>query len=118
MKATIVKQNGTWCIREGFADSLEPNEIFNYWPIGRTDKGINIEEFEGREVSRTTFSYEYALRLAPYEYARIFLLDGGQTKSIHTDIIPVERPKISKRIELRWKNGQWEKLLKRGWVSA
>lgn len=30
----------------------------------------------------------------------------------------VPRPKVRKNIQVRWKDGRWEKLLREGWVSA
>lgn len=46
------------------------------------------------------------------------LIDGGRTKPIHFDRVPVPVPKVRPGIELRWRDG-WEKYLKtKGWVAA
>lgn len=47
------------------------------------------------------------------------LANGGQTKPIHTDILDYPCSKVRKGIETRYRNGQWEKLLKsKGWVNV
>lgn len=47
----------------------------------------------------------------------LHLKDGGQTKSVKFERIPVPRPKVKSGIEVRWNGShhRWEKLLKDGW---
>lgn len=42
---------------------------------------------------------------------------GGSVEAAHVETIPVPPPKVRAGIETRWKDGRWERLLKRGWVS-
>ena len=118
-KSRIVKHKGQWCIQCPYPAFDKPELIIHHWPIGQCDKRIEISEYEGAEVSKGGCSYEYVLRLAAYEYVRIYLKDQGQTQSIDTIIEPIPCPKVRKGIETRWQNGQWEKYMKsKGWVSA
>lgn len=52
--------------------------------------------------------------------------EGGSTGSVRqkegaADYIerePVPAPKVRRGVELRWREGRWQKLLKKGWVAA
>jgi hypothetical protein len=46
------------------------------------------------------------------------LADGGATRAIIVETIPIPCPKVRAGIETRWHNGQWQKLLKTGWRNA
>ena len=111
---TIEKVDGQICVKDGFSDSFEPQMIYNHWPIGN---GIRYaEDHIGEELSRSG-RYGYKLRLGPFDYVNIDLIDHGETKSIKTTFEPVPKPKT--RVKIRWHNGRWEKLLKsKGWVLA
>lgn len=111
MKPILVIKDGIPCVKEGFTLTNEPIIIYNYWPIGIGS--MYAEEFEGAELFKSRFQYQ--LRIAPYQYVDILLVDGGKTKSIFQEEVPIPKPKT--RVKTRYKNGRWEKLLKaRGWV--
>ncbi len=114
----IVKHNNVWCIQDSFPLYDKPEMVINHWPIGIADRPIELASHEGAEVLKGGCSYEYTLRIAPYEYVRIYLKDQGQAKSIDTIIKPIPCPKVRKGIETRYRNGFWEKELKSGWVTA
>ena len=114
----IVKHNNVWCIQDGFSAYDKPEMVMQHWPIGICDRGIELSSHEGAEVLKGGCSYEYTLRIAAYEYVRIYLKDQGQTQSIHTYSVLIPCPKVRKGIETRYRNGFWEKLLKSGWVAA
>lgn len=50
-------------------------------------------------------------------YLRIDLPQGGSTKATFQEHLDVPRPPARGK-ELRWYRGQWQRLLKNGWVSA
>jgi len=114
----IVKHKGVWCIQESFPQYDKPEMIVLHWPIGLASPGGHVKSHEGAEVSRGGCSYEYTLRIAPYEYVRIYLKDQGKTESIDTITEPIPCPKVRKGIETRYRNGVWEKELKSGWITA
>ena len=118
-KPKIVKHKEVWCIQAPYPAFDRPELIIHHWPIGRADRRIEISSYEGAEVTKGNCSFVYSLRIAPYEYVRIYLKDQGQTVSIDTVIEEIPCPKVRKGIETRWHNGQWEKYTKnKGWVSA
>ena len=114
----IVKHNKIWCIGESFTGHDKPEVVTNHWPIGRITPWIDLEKFNGAEVTKGGCNYEYSLRIAPYNYVRMYLKDLGKTESIHTTTEPMPCPKVRKGIETRYRWGKWEKLLKSGWVLA
>ena len=119
MKKTIVKHKGQWCIKDGYRCSEKPEIIIHYWPIGRASHYIEMSSYDGQEVfPLQSYSGSYRLRTAPYQYVDLYLIDGGKTKSIDTIIESIPCPKVRSGIETRWYNGQWQKLLKKGWVQA
>jgi len=118
-KPTIVKHKEVWCIQAPYPAFDRPELIVHHWPIGRCDRRIEISNYENAEVSKGGCSYEYVLRIAPYEHVRIYLKDHGKTVSIDTIIEPIPCPKVRKGIETRWEHGNWQKYLKnQGWVTA
>jgi hypothetical protein len=75
---------------------------------------ISIEDAIGREA--TIQDGRVSVYCGNGNYLDGGLVDGGQTKSIKTETIDVPRPKC--RVETRWRDGRWEKLLRKGWVAA
>ena len=114
---TLAKWDGKWCVRAEYLCHDRPEKFIHYWPIGRVQAGGFDLFKEGAELSEHSGSY--SLRVAPYEYVNLYLVDGGKTKSVHTAVEPVPCPRIRKGIETQWNNGRWEKYLKaNGWVAA
>jgi len=116
----IVKHNKIWCVAESFTGHDKPELVTNHWPVGRIEPWIDLEKHNGCDVSRqNSCNYGYTLRLAAYDYVRLYLKDLGKTESIHTTIDPLPCPKVRKGIETRYRWGKWEKYLKtQGWVSV
>jgi hypothetical protein len=96
----------------------EPKVIRNVWPLGyyrfRGMSAISIEDAIGREA--TIQDGRVSVYCGNGNYLDGGLVDGGQTKSIKTETIDVPRPKC--RVETRWRDGRWEKLMRKGWVAA
>ena len=86
-----------------------------YYPIGPVNRA-DWEDLLGREVSRYCDTY-----VIPGLSGLSFrLVDGGATKPVLVETIPIPCPKVRRGIETRytWGNG-WEKYSQaKGWISA
>ena len=116
MKPVLVKHKNQWVIKDFYLCSDKPEVIIHHWPIGTISPPFALHLHENQEVEKS--GQQYALRVAPYQWSYISLADAGRTKSIDTYVKPYPCPKVRKGIETRYHYGQWQKLLKSGWVSA
>lgn len=107
------------CIVEETNQYFEPVKLIRYWPVGISSLDFKRnfgEDFMGKKCwYRTNGIYEVDCSGT----LKIQLIDGAQTRPIHTDSIPIVPPKVKKGIETRYYEGNWQKHLKtKGWVLA
>ena len=116
----IVKCQNKWCIEDSYYLSSEPKMVTVYYPIGKFSRIIDINYFEMTPVVKTNLPGEYMLYInSTIGRISIYLSDMGKTIPIETLIKEVSCPKVRKGIEVKWKNGCWQKYLRSaGWVSA
>ena len=118
MQAVTGYKDGWLVIIELEPMDSEPTMQALYWPITRsTLTELKDMDYLDKEV-RYEGSGVYSVRLAPYSYQRLNLIDGGSTKPLVVERYAIPQPKVRKGIQLRWKNSRWEKLLKTGWTIA
>jgi hypothetical protein len=48
----------------------------------------------------------------------VWTVGDGNTKADHVETVSAPSPKVRNGIEIRWHEGRYEKLLKKGWVPA
>ena len=118
MNPKIVQCQGKWCIKNYYNLYNEPKISICHWPIGKISQRVDLSFYEGHEVTSRGHSGIYTLRIAPYQYVDLYLIDMSKTQSIETTIEDIPCPKVRKGIETRFENGRWEKLLKSGWKPA
>lgn len=114
-KLTMVLHKGHLCIRDDTTDTNEPFLVSMYWPIGPCNQGL-VDGFQypvdKEMVEIGTFTYMAKDRRT--DERKFELMNWGQTKAIDYIKTPIPAPKTKK--ELRWRNGEWQKLLKSGWI--
>jgi hypothetical protein len=123
MAQTLVFVDGLLCVRH--ADVYQnPETVVNYWPVdAQAERSRCAEIFpeldtpiqlsgSGRDGYRFYRGYG---SWSPV----IHLKDGGSTKPIKTEVIPIPCPKVRKGLDTRFERGAWQKYLKsQGWVPA
>ena len=96
----------------------EPTMQVLYWPVTKS----TLQELKDMDFLDKEVTYEgsgvYNMRLAPYQYQRLALIDGGSTKPLEVERYPIPAPKVRKGIPVRWRNSRWEKALKTGWTMV
>lgn len=122
MSIRCVLENGRLLIRESSTDSYKPEEIVWYWPtrFGRRDLqcGPNFELIDAGEVQVWKSGYTYSVKF-PGCSAWCETGIHAKTKAVRVEVIPLECPRVRKGLDVRYRNGRWEKYLKtKGWVAA
>ena len=117
--------SGWLCVKntDGYGHDT-PKMIVDYWPITRGSLSSFQRAFPEVNTDtplRNTGGHEYELQRewgsTPPPLFR--LTDGGSTKSIKREIVPIPCPKVASGIETRFNRGRWEKYLKtKGWTPA
>ena len=118
MKNTLDFKNNLLCIRHEDVGYDIPETIVLYWPIGRLPRA-DYEHMLGREAFDEQRNGIFAVRFGDsnHNYQRFQLESGGQTQAIAVERTQLPCPKVRKGIETRYCSGQWQKLLKTGWVT-
>lgn len=113
---TLVLKDGYLCIKNVSTMYDKPEFSVAYWPIGPCNPGL-VEGFcypVGKEmVSVDSGAYITKDRS---DTRRFELANMGATKPIAFELVPAVEPKTGGK-KLRWYCGQWQKLLKTGWVT-
>lgn len=119
LQGTLIQfANGTLAVEYQCAMTNEPKMIRHVWPLGHyRTSGMSycrIEDAIGKTASvRDGYVSVY---LGNGNYLNGTLTEGGSTKSLETSVTDIPAPKC--RTETRWRNGRWEKLLRKGWVAV
>lgn len=102
------------------SDWAKPKIIVHVWEVaGYKWRGcyINIKDAIGKPA--TLQDGRVSCYVGNGSYIEGTLEHGGQTKAISVETLDAERPKVRRGVEIRWRDGCWEKYLKRdGWVRA
>ena len=122
MKGTILKRdNGKLAIECLSFHYAKPEMTRHVWEIDSyTFTGLwrgNEGHAIGREATISDGRVNVYLGNGAYLEGR--LKDGGQTHAVVVETIPVPSPKVRKDVETRWRDGRWQKYMKRGgWIDA
>lgn len=118
--STVDWKDGWLCVKHRDTDFAHPEEYFLWWPVRQVPKA-DAEHLIGREAADQGTGY-YCVRTADYPRGYLVdlpLLNGGQTRPIANETVPLPCPKVRKGTEVRYHNGRWEKYLKtKGWIAA
>jgi hypothetical protein len=113
---------GWLCVKYSDVFSDKPERTVLYWPVEHGSLSAIRDVFpevdtdkELRDGGNGRYSIYRGWNWSP----PVVLKDGGQTKPIKSEIIPIPCPKVRAGIDTRFRNGSWEKYLKsKGWVTA
>lgn len=119
--AVVSLRDGWLCVEEDAVDSSQPQLVRYWWPVRRY-----VAHFDEHLLGLPAESGSWCGRWVAREgtglcsrYYDLELPEGGKTKCLHYEIVPVPCPKVRRGLETRWRRGRWEKCLKReGWVPA
>ncbi len=112
----IGKYEHTFCVV--YSDNMwsEPVRVSHYWPIIEQDL---IREQDIGKPARDAGGGVYSYRLGEQSFSgwvSVHLRNGSATKPIHTEEHPLPKPKL--RVETRYSDARWQKLLQsKGWVN-
>lgn len=112
-------KDGWLAIREEDNWTDEPVKVITWWPIYQD----SLASLNSMELLDKECTYEgsgvYNIRIAPYQYRRAALSQGGSTLPIATERVAIPAPKVRKGVQIRYRHGSWMKYLKsEGWVIA
>ena len=119
---TVTRFNGALHVRLVTTAENTPERITHYWPLSEV-RSVAAFRLEGKRV---VDSYDGVFRVhhtdADYwtpglRDARAVLINGGKTESVHCEREPIAEPPRRGKV-LRWYQGRWQRLLKKGWVDA
>lgn len=115
-------QVGWLCVRYCDCYSDIPEMTVLYWPIEhgrlRDYQEVFPELNTDTELHGDRGSYTFYRGMGHYSPI-LTLQNGGSTKPVKTEKIPIPCPKVRKGIDTRFYRGQWQKYLKsEGWVLA
>lgn len=120
---------GWLCVVSEYVSPADPVKETDYWPIERCTESqaspyvgaICVQLAPGAFRARCKGGEVDCGLLAPVQLAdyerEFFLVEGSQTKAIHSENVKVPKPKVRAGTELRWK-GYWQKYTTKGWVAA
>lgn len=122
-KNTLEIVDNVLCIRHDSTMSTKPEIISVYWPTTCTDvRGFYLRDqlmpLIGQVVhdNKCNDGEAYHLMVCGQRWG-FYLLDGGRTKPVKSELTPVPPPKT--KCKVRWYYGEWQKYLaSKGWVSA
>jgi hypothetical protein len=116
---SIVLENGRLRIRDAMPWTDEPTEIVHFWPT-RFDVHDLMNHATGIQDDPAEIRVEripngFTLRFPRHNFWCDCI---GNRSAVRVETVPVERPKVRKGIELKWRYGKWQKLLKTGWQDV
>lgn len=124
MICTVVREGYKLFVRfESIADST-PERVVGYWPVSE-DRSIGAWQLEGCIVEDRAYQGVFSIKpgVEGQDFWRLkqfkaVLVHNGRTEAERIERTPIPAPKVKRGIEIRWYEGRWQKLLKRGWVDA
>jgi len=111
MQGKIVERNGKLCVHHAFTENEQPFRQNMFWRIlerRREHGGMRVPEVG--DIVRYDGSGQWSGR------GSVSTGDGSTQGEIER--VPVPPPKVPRGRQVRWYQGQWEKLTARGWVPA
>ena len=111
-------KNGWLCVRSEMRMTDTPETAVSWYPIVKAYPSEFVDIVGEPAHYQGDGLYQGKYRGIGY-ISRFALTDGGQTKPIAHEIVPIPQPKVRKGIDVRYRHERWEKYLKsEGWVSA
>lgn len=110
-------RDGWLCVRDVSCMWDEPVVLRHWWPA-RAEPWVRNKDWHGKRAYRHAAGW-YQVEVGDgFVRPDVRLKDGGSTQAMFTERWPVPKPRVSSGVQTRFRNARWEKLLKKGWVSA
>lgn len=116
MQGRLITRNGKLFVMHEYTLQDTPEARRLYWAVRHTKRNpynMNFPEAGDTVASTGEGWWTVTNRSAGEAWA-----GSGNDPAEYDEIVPVPPPKVRKGVELRWYYGEWQKLLKTGWVSA
>ncbi len=124
---TLVDRNGWLYVVDESPRFNEPVVDFLFYPVGLRTVYFTAHRLRALPITLRSVpsdvGYDYiedsvttgTMAFTP-DPIRVRLVDGGSTKAEYIETVTLPKPRAV-RGEIRWRNGQWEKFMKKaGWV--
>lgn len=112
--------DGRIVVRCEWVKYTEPTLVKQWWPLypdALTLEGARERGLLGLEARHEPGGGAFSIWDPHWRRTmRLMLPQGGQTKAVKIEHVPISPPKT--RLPTRWREGKWEKETKRGWVPA
>lgn len=112
---TVGEDRGTYYLISSGTRWNEPEVYYSWYPIFSTTCHPSMFVGErldvGPQIGRT---FEY---IHP-EQRNCRVVIRGDVVPVKVEHVDAPKPKVRRGIEIRWREGHWQKKLKRGWVPA
>ena len=121
MRDYVGEKDGVLYIVSEDTDFAEPILRRLYYPLLGWSKSSAMffrEYGEHKRGQRVTLANRMAYIYRDEDGLQYQLVHGGDTKPVAAEEIPIPRPKVRQGVEVRYAQGQWKKLTKKGWVLA
>lgn len=114
MTQTFDWYDGYLCLK--VVDTLwsTPTRYTSYYPFFKAPFG-DVAHLVGTEAQRVNGAIGLYGTVGSDDRRIFQLQDMARTRPIHNIHEPEPCPRVRKGLEVRWQDGQWEKLLKSGW---
>lgn len=112
---TVAEENGKFYVVGAMTRYYEPVIAYSWYPIFsqtcHPSLLVDVLLAEGPRIGKTE-EFIHPQR----NNCRVTI--RTDVKPVKTEVVEAPRPKVRRGVELRWHEGRWQKLLKRGWVPA
>lgn len=114
---------GELCISMKGIDYKDPYYRVSHYPTGVSIRNFKSDYGELKDWDVIPQGSSYAIRQKGSSFGRLFTLhlkEGGKTKSVLFEKIPIPCPKVKSGIKTRWSSDKecWMKELKTGWTRC
>lgn len=119
LEGKLVDQNGVLFVLVVSPRTFEPVIDSSWWKVEATEAawGGFARPEAGDPVTFAHGNRWYAVDAETGRSAGV-VYTAPDAPPTHHSAVSAPTPKVRAGIEVRWHNGRWEKLLKKGWVPA
>jgi hypothetical protein len=115
--------DGELCVCWKGVNLWKPEYQLTHFPTGIKTRDFVSNYYPLDQCELKTMGSSYGVLKKGGYYTNtltLHLKDGGKTKNIKYEVIPIPCPKVKTGINTRWNSHKecWEKELKKGWCTA
>lgn len=118
MRGTLELKDNRLCVRYEWPMSNEPTLVTIHWSVQRlVSTGYGQAPKEGDSLQSINSGIWAASDATNLRATGQVVIDP-KVQAVHYEKTIIKCPKVRKGTETRYRDGAWEKLMKRGWVRA